>query len=244
MCRFLPCSFGFRPKKAAQDALQVLIDETWQGRRWAMETDIASCFETIPHDRLMAVVEKRICDRHVLKLLRALLRAGVMEERVVQHRVTGTPQGGVVSPLLASIYLNQMDQAWPRLGCRMLCRYADDLVAMCKGQQEAKQALAVLRALLAELGLAPKEANTRIVHLREGGEGIDFLGFHHRWVRGRGQHARHLTFLARQRRPTYRRRTRSTRLDSLQSSRSLDNPLPAPKVRSRSARPSQLRVRR
>jgi RNA-directed DNA polymerase len=194
---FLPYSFGFRPKKAAQDALQVLIDEAWRGRRWVTETDIASCFEAIPHDRLMAVVKERVCDRHILKLLRALLRAGVMEDGVVHHRVTGTPQGGVASPLLANVYLNQLDHAWQRRGCGVLCRYADDLVVMCRGQQEAKQALAALRALLAELGLAPKEAKTRIVHLREGGEGINFLGFHHRWVRGRGQHARHLTFLAR-----------------------------------------------
>ena len=194
---FLPCSFGFRPKKSAQDALQVLIDEAWRGRRWVVETDIASCFEAIPHDRLMAVIEERICDWHILKLLRALLRAGVMEDGIVRHRTTGTPQGGVVSPLLANVYLNQLDRAWQRRGRGVLCRYADDLVVMCRSRQEAEQALAVLQEILAALGLALKEDKTRVVHLREGGEGIDFLGFHHRWVRGRGQHARHLTFLAR-----------------------------------------------
>ena len=109
---FLSCSFGFRPKKAAQDALQVMIDEAWRGRRWVVETDITSCFDAIPHGRLMTVIEERICDRHILKLLRAPLRAGVMEEGVVRHHVAGTPQGGVVSPLLANVYLNQLDRAW------------------------------------------------------------------------------------------------------------------------------------
>jgi group II intron reverse transcriptase/maturase len=97
---FLPCSFGFRPKRGAHDALQVLVDEAWRGRRWAVETDIASCFEAIPHDRLMSAVEERISDRHVLKLLRAMLSAGVMEDGQVRRGVAGTPQGGVVSPYL------------------------------------------------------------------------------------------------------------------------------------------------
>jgi RNA-directed DNA polymerase len=194
---FLPSSFGFRPKKAAQDALQVLIDEAWRGRRWVVETDIASCFEAIPHDRLMRVIEDRVCDRHILKLLRVMLRAGVMEEGMVRRHETGTPQGGVISPLLANVYLNQLDRAWQERNYGVLCRYADDLVVMCRSRQEAEQALSVLRAILAELGFTLKEAKTRIVNLREGGEGIDFLGFHHRWVRNRGKHGRHLTFLAR-----------------------------------------------
>src|SRR5918996_1331056 len=87
---FLPCSFGFRPKRGAHDALQVLIDETWRGRRWIVETDIASCFEAIPHDRLMLAVEERVVDRHVLKLLRAMLRAGVMEDGTITRTASGT----------------------------------------------------------------------------------------------------------------------------------------------------------
>src|SRR4051812_49411968 len=94
----LPCSFGFRPKRAAHDALQVLIDESWRGRRWVVETDIANCFEAIPHEELMQAVEERVCDQAVLKLLRAMLRAGVMEGSQVRKPVTGTPQGGVVTP--------------------------------------------------------------------------------------------------------------------------------------------------
>src|SRR5438128_12390868 len=95
---FLPCSFGFRPKRSQHDALQVLIDECWQGRRWVVETDIASCFSAIPHQKLMQAVEERVCDQPVLKLLRAMLRAGVMEDGQVRRTVAGTPQGGVITP--------------------------------------------------------------------------------------------------------------------------------------------------
>ena len=95
------------------------------------------------------------------------------------------------------VYLNQLDQAWQRRGCGELCRYADELEVICRRKQEAEWALSMLRTILVELGLAPKETKTRIVHLRDGGEGIGFLGFHLRWVRGRGKNARHLTFLVR-----------------------------------------------
>jgi RNA-directed DNA polymerase len=91
---FLPCSFGFRPKRAAHDALQVVIDEAWRGRRWVVETDIADCFTAIPHDQLMRQVEERVVDQSVLKLLRLMLGAGVMADGSVRKAVTGTPQGG------------------------------------------------------------------------------------------------------------------------------------------------------
>ena len=149
---FLPSSFGFRPKLSAHDALQVLIDEAWRGRRWVVETDIASCFESIPHDRLMTAVEERISDRNLLKLVRAMLRAGVMESGVVKHSVTGTPQGGVMSPLLANVYLHRLDREWEAKGEGVLVRYADDLVVLCRSREEAEQALALLRDLLGELG--------------------------------------------------------------------------------------------
>jgi RNA-directed DNA polymerase len=182
---------------AAGDAREVIVDETARGRRWVVETDIASCFEAIAHDRLMLAVERRISDRALLALLRAFLRAGVMEEGVVRRPVSGTPQGGVISPLLANAYLHALDVAWERRGQGVLVRYADDLVVLCRTEAEARAALALLRDLLAELGLAPKEAKTRLVHVREGGEGFDFLGFHHRWVRARRPSVRHVTFLAR-----------------------------------------------
>jgi group II intron reverse transcriptase/maturase len=195
---FAPCSFGFRPKRGQHDALQVLVDETFRGRRWVVETDIASCFEAIPHDRLIAAVEERVVDQSVLKLLRAMLRAGVMESGTVRHLDTGTPQGGVISPLLCNVYLHRLDRAWDTRTFGVLVRFADDLLVVCKSGQQAQAALSRLRALLAELGLAPKEAKTRIVELAVGGEGFDFLGFHHRMVRSRGIHGRRgVEFLAR-----------------------------------------------
>ncbi len=192
---FLPCSFGFRPKLAAHDALQVLIDEAWRGRRWVVETDIVSCFESISHDRLMVAVEEGICDRNLLKLVRAMLRAGVMESGVVQHSATGTPQGGVMSPLLANVYLHRSDREWEAKGTGVLVRYADDLVVLCRNREEAEQALALLRDLLGELGLELKAEKTRIVRLREGGEGLEFLASEHRWVRA--ERNKNIQFLAR-----------------------------------------------
>jgi len=195
---FRPVSFGFRPKKAAHDALQVLLDESFRGSRWVMETDIANCFSAIPHDRLMSAVEERICDRKVLKLLGAMLASGVMEDGTVRRPVSGTPQGGVVSPLLCNVYLNRLDRAWETEGSGTLVRYADDLLVMCRSRAEAEAALQMVTVLLADLGLQPKADKTRIVHLEVGGEGFDFLGFHHRLVRARGRRgAKRVIFLAR-----------------------------------------------
>jgi RNA-directed DNA polymerase len=120
-----------------------------------------------------------------------------MDGGVVRSADTGTPQGGVVSPLLCNVYLNRLDRAWKTKGVGQIVRYADDLVVMCATRQEAEYALGLLTSLLAELGLEPKMAKTRIVHLEEGGEGFDFLGFHHRWVRAQSQHNRQVMFLAR-----------------------------------------------
>jgi len=193
---FLPCSFGFRPKRSQHDALQVLIDQSWKGRRWVLETDIANCFEAIPHSGLMSAIEERVSDRQLLKLLRAMLRAGVMQDGAVHREVTGTPQGGVLSPVLANVYLHRLDRQWTERGHGVLARFADDLVVCCHTKREAEAALVALRSILAELGLEPKAAKTRIVHLTDGGEGLDFLGFHHRRVRGERGY-KHLRFLAR-----------------------------------------------
>jgi RNA-directed DNA polymerase len=193
----LECSFGFRPRRSAHDALQVLVDEAWGGRRWIVESDVANCFEAIPHSQLMSAIEERIVDRNVLKLLRAMLRAGVMEDRAVRRTGAGTPQGGVISPCLCNVYLHRLDRQWTERGAGVLVRYADDVVVMCRTRAESERALVALREILSELGLTLKDAKTRIVELREGGEGLDFLGFHHRWVRGDTPASRHLCFLAR-----------------------------------------------
>jgi RNA-directed DNA polymerase len=193
----LDCSFGFRPKRSAHDALQVLMDEYGRGRRWVVETDIANCFSAIPHDKLIQAIEKRICDQSLLKLLRVILRAGVMEDGQVWHSDIGTPQGGVVSPVMCNVYLHRLDREWDDAD-GILTRYADDLTVMCWSRSQAERALARLAELLAELGLEPKAAKTRIVHLEMGGEGFDFLGFHHRVVRSAGFNGkRSFEFLAR-----------------------------------------------
>lgn len=195
----VPCSFGFRPKRSAHDALQVLVDESWRGRRWVVETDIADCFSAIPHEKLMQAIEERVCDQSVLKLLRVILRAGVMEEGQIRRPVTGAPQGGVISPLLCNIFLHRIDRAWDTRQHGVLVRFADDGVVMCRSREQAETALERLRGLLAELGLEPKEAKTRIVFLETDGAGFDFLGFHHRLVRVTGRRNRRwsVTFLAR-----------------------------------------------
>lgn len=192
---FLPCSYGFRPGRNTHDALQVLIDETWSGRRWVVETDIASCFEAIPHSGLEECLKARISDQSTLTMLRAMLRVGVMEAGTVERRTGGTPQGGVISPLLANVYLHRVDEAWKREGTGVLVRYADDLIVLCMTREEAEGALALLHRIMGDLGLELKDSKTRIVHLEEDGDGLDFLGFHHRWVRARLQ--RTVTFLAR-----------------------------------------------
>jgi len=192
------CSFGFRPRRSAHDALQVLVDESWRGRRWVVETDIANCFEAIPHEKLMLAVQERVSDQGVLRLLRAMLRAGVMVDGSLTRSESGTPQGGVISPLLANVYLHRVDRVWDVREHGVLVRYADDLVVMCKSQQQAEAALARLTVLLADLGLEPKAAKTRIVHLQVGGGGLDFLGFHHRLVSSQGRvGGKGVTFLAR-----------------------------------------------
>ena len=162
-----------------------------------VETDIASCFAAIPHSGLLQAIEERVGDRAVLSLMRGMLRAGVMEAGSLRRGVAGTPQGGVVSPLLANLYLHRLDRAWSSGQHGVLVRFADDVVVMCRSRGRAEAALERLTALLAELGLKPKAAKTRVVHLAEGGEGFDFLGFHHRLVRGRTPRSAQLTFLAR-----------------------------------------------
>lgn len=163
-----------------------------------VETDIANCFEAIPHEKLMLAVQERVSDQGVLRLLRAMLRAGVMVDGSLTRSESGTPQGGVISPLLANVYLHRVDRVWDVREHGVMVRYADDLVVMCKSQQQAEAALARLTVLLADLGLEPKAAKTRIVHLQVGGGGLDFLGFHHRLVSSQGRvGGKGVTFLAR-----------------------------------------------
>ena len=189
---FSPVSFGFRPKRSAHQALEAVRQAANQGRLWVLDADIKACFDNIDHEALMGQVERRIVDRQMLKLLRSWLRVGVFEGGVVSEVEVGTPQGSPISPLLANIALHVLDEAWECDGRRMgvLVRYADDLVALCPTPARAEQARALVEDVLAPLGLWLHPDKTRSADLRQGAEGFDFLGFHHRMVESRKKRGR------------------------------------------------------
>jgi RNA-directed DNA polymerase len=172
------CSYGFRPKRSATQALEAIRVAGNQGYNFVVDADIQGYFDNIQRETLMELVKERVSDRRVMKLIRQWLEAGVMEDATVRETLAGTPQGGVISPLLANIYLNKLDRIWvARCGqLGVLVRYADDLVAMCRTESAGREALQRIGLVMDRLGLTLHPVKTRMVDLRHGKQSFVFLG--------------------------------------------------------------------
>ena len=202
---FLPCSFGFRPGRSAHQALIALRLAFMgrQGLRWVLDVDISKYYDTIQHNHLRAFLDRRVTDGVIRRMIDKWLKAGVLECGLLHHATEGTPQGGVVSPVLANIYLHHVLDQWfeqdvrPRLkGNSIFVRYADDSVMAFEMLEDARRVLAVLGKRLARYGLTLHPDKTRLVDFRfhrpegtrhpdTGGTTFNFLGFTHVWGRSR-----------------------------------------------------------
>ena len=181
---FRGSSYGFRPKRSAHQAMERLRVGVNRGECWVVDADIEAFFDRIDHGVLMSLVGKRNSDRRMLKLIRQMLQAGVLEDGEIRPTDQGVPQGGPISPMLANVALKELDKFWED-HCRylgQLIRYADDFVILCRRERDAREALRRVGEVLTLLGLTLHPVKTRVVFLGDGRGGIDFLGFHCRKV--------------------------------------------------------------
>ena len=183
--RFAAHSYGFRPGRGCKDALRHVEELLEAGNLHVVDVDIKGYFDAIPHNRLMALVREHIADGRVLGLIESFLKQGVLEDGALAQAAEGTPQGGVISPLLANIYLNPLDWLMGGLGFEMV-RYADDIVVLCRSHVEAEIALVKLREWMGEMSLTLHPDKTRVVDMHPPKSHFDFLGYRfHRTSRGR-----------------------------------------------------------
>jgi RNA-directed DNA polymerase len=191
---FRVCSYGFRPKRSATGALEAIRLTGGRGHRYVVEIDIQKFFDQIDQSKLLLLLEQRISDRRVLKLLRQWLKAGVLEDGRVRGTELGSPQGGVISPLLANIYLDVFDRLWERESRDLgrLVRYADDAVVLCRTRADAEEALLRIGHIMDRLSLKLHPDKTRIVELGLGKQGFVFLGCYLRIVLSRFKNREYL----------------------------------------------------
>jgi RNA-directed DNA polymerase len=172
---FLPCSYGFRPGISAHMALDKVTEHLEAGYHYVIDADLQSYFDTIPHDKLVQQIRKRVTDGSVIRLIQQFLRAGVLEGELYQDTPEGAPQGGVLSPLLSNIYLHQLDQLMTDRGHRIV-RFADDFIILCKSQKGAERVMKGVKIFLEEeLGLTVNQEKTKVVYSEK--EPFTFLGF-------------------------------------------------------------------
>ena len=183
---FVDHSYGFRPQRGCKDALRSVDEALKAGYTWVVDADLQSYFDTIPHDKLMMRVETKISDGRVLELIKRFLKQNIMEDMQEWTPTGGTPQGAVISPLLADIYLHPLDKLMLEAGLRMV-RYADDFVILCRSKAEALQALNLVREWVTTNGLTLHPDKTHVGNCMESGQGFEFLGYRFengkRWVR-------------------------------------------------------------